>query len=89
VTDRIVLPALINISKKYGLSRDLTGIIVAIGNLIPETTTTILSFFRHGVKLTEFAIAVNVGGSVFIITVVPALAMLTTYGIKSLGGLAA
>ena len=56
----------------------MTGILVAIGNLVPELTTTILSFLRHGVKMTEFGMACNVGGGVLVVTVVPAIAMLIT-----------
>lgn len=49
---------------------------MAIGNLVPELTTTILSFLRHGVKMTEFGVACNIGTSIFVITVVPAVAIL-------------
>ena len=58
----------------------MTGIVVAIGNLIPELTTTILSFMRHGVKMTEFGVACNLGSACFTITVVPAVAFLLTQG---------
>jgi Ca2+/Na+ antiporter len=58
----------------------MTGIVVAIGNLIPELTTTILSFLRHGVKMTEFGVACNLGSACFTITVVPAVAFLLTQG---------
>ena len=54
----------------------MTGIIVAIGNLIPELTTTILSCMRHGVKMTEFGVGCNLGGACFTMTVVPAVAFL-------------
>jgi Ca2+/Na+ antiporter len=57
----------------------LTGILVALGNLVPELTTTILSFLKHGVKMTEFGVASNIGCSIFVITVVPAVAILLTY----------
>lgn len=56
----------------------MTGIIVAFGNLIPDITTTVQSFMRHGVKMTEFGIACNIGVSVFVITVVPAVVVLLT-----------
>lgn len=74
IADEFLMPSLKNIAKRYKLSKDLTGFIVAIGNLVPELTTTILSFLRHGVKMTEFAIATNVGASLFAMTVVPAVA---------------
>lgn len=72
------MPSLLNISRRYGMSRDVTGIIVAIGNSVPELTTTMLSFLKHGVKMTEFGLASNVGCAIFTITVVPAVAILLT-----------
>ena len=56
----------------------MTGILLAISNLIPELTTTILSFMRHGVKMTEFGVACNLGSACFTITIVPAVAFLLT-----------
>jgi Ca2+/Na+ antiporter len=58
------------------LSKDITGIVVAVGNLIPELATTILSFMQHGIKMTEFGIACNLGCASFSLTVVPAFAIL-------------
>ena len=78
IAEKFLLPSLLSISRNYGLSRDLTGILVAIGNMVPELTTTILSFMKHGVKMTEFGVAANVGTATFVITVVPAVAMLMT-----------
>ena len=60
------------------MSKDLTGIVVAVGNSVPELTTTMLSFSRHGVKMTEFGIASNIGCALFTITIVPAVAILAT-----------
>jgi Ca2+/Na+ antiporter len=74
IADELLMPSLKNIATRYKLSKDITGFIVAIGNLIPELTTTILSFLHHGVKMTEFAVATNVGASLFAMTVVPAVA---------------
>lgn len=74
IADEFLMPSLKNIAKRYKLSKDITGFIVAIGNLVPELTTTILSFLRHGVKMTEFGIATNIGASLFTITIVPAVA---------------
>lgn len=70
------MPSLINISKRYKLSKDVTGIVVAIGNLIPELATTILSFMSHGVKMTEFGVACNIGCAIFSLTIVPAFALI-------------
>jgi Ca2+/Na+ antiporter len=78
IAEKFLMPSLLNISKRYGMSWDLTGILVAIGNLVPELTTTILSFLKHGVKMTEFGVACNIGTSIFVITVVPAVAILMT-----------
>ena len=74
VAEEFLMPSLKNIAKRYQLSKDLTGFIVALGNLIPEVTTTVLSFLRHGIKMTEFAMATNIGASMFAITIVPAVA---------------
>lgn len=76
IGEKFLMPALLNIAKRYGLSKDMTGIIVAIGNLIPELATTILSFMSHGVKMTEFGVACNIGCAVFAMTIVPAFAIL-------------
>lgn len=76
ICEKFLLPCLFNIAHRYKLSRDLTGIIVAIGNIIPEMATTVLSFMRHGVKMTEFGLACNLGSACFCITMVPAIAIL-------------
>jgi Ca2+/Na+ antiporter len=68
-----------SISRRYRLSKDITGIVVAVGNGVPELTTTLLSFLKHGVKLAEFGVASNIGCAVLAITVVPAVAILATY----------
>jgi Ca2+/Na+ antiporter len=78
VAEHYLMPSLLNISRRYGLNRDLTGIVVAVGNSVPELTTTLLSFYKHGVKMTEFGVASNVGCALFTITVVPACAILMT-----------
>jgi Ca2+/Na+ antiporter len=44
IADKYLMPSLLNISKRYNLSKDITGVVVAVGNLIPELATTILSF---------------------------------------------
>lgn len=80
VSEKFLLPSLLNIAKRYGLSKDVTGIIVAIGNLVPELATTILSFLRHGVKMAEFGVACNLGSACFSLTMVPAIAILLNSG---------
>lgn len=49
VADKILMPVLLTISKKYELSKDHTGIVVAVGNLIPEAATTFNSFTRPNI----------------------------------------
>ncbi len=78
IAEHFMMPSLISISERYRLSKDLTGIVVALGGLVPEVTTTVLSFMRHGVKMTEFGIATNIGSAIFTITVVPSIAILAT-----------
>lgn len=79
IAEKFLMPSLMNISRRYKMSKDMTGIIVAMGNLVPELTTTVISFMKHGVKMTEFGVASNIGTGVFVITVVPAVAILMTY----------
>ena len=69
------MPVLIDISKRYGLSKDLTGLVVAIGNLIPEAATTFNSFTRPNIQMTEFGMATNIGCAAFSITMAPAIAV--------------
>ena len=76
IAETFMMPSLLAISCKYGLSKDLTGLVVAVGGLVPELTTTALSFFRHGIKMSEFGVASNIGCAIFTITVVPAVALL-------------
>lgn len=78
IAEKFMMPSLMNISRRYNMSWDLTGILVALGSLVPELTTTILSFLKHGVKMSEFGVACNIGTSLFVITVVPAVAILLT-----------
>lgn len=78
IAEHFLMPSLLAIARRYKLSRDITGIVVAVGNSVPELTTTMLSFMKHGVKMTEFGVASNVGCAIFSITVVPATAILLT-----------
>lgn len=76
LAEKFLLPSLLNISKRYSLSKDWTGILVAVGNLIPELAMTVLSFMQHGVKMTEFGVACNIGCAAFTLTMVPGMAVL-------------
>ena len=78
IADKFLLPSLQNISQRYNLSRDWTGIVVALGNLVPELALTVISFASHGIKMSEVAIACNVGCAACAISVVPAIAVLVS-----------
>ena len=63
------------------MSATIAGILIAFGIAVPELAVTLLSFQRHGIKMTEFGLA-NVFGSVaFCTTFVPAFAYLINYGL--------
>lgn len=47
-----------------------------------ELTAALLSFQRHGVKMTEFGLALIIGGLAFSISFIPVLAYVMNYGIK-------
>ena len=79
IADKFLLPSLLNISKRYNLSKDWTGILVALGNLVPELAFTVLSFISHGIKTTEVALACNIGCACCAISIVPAFAILINY----------
>ena len=75
------MPSLNNISKQYKLSASITGIMLAYGISVPELAVTLLSFQRHGIKMTEFGLASVIGSVVFVVTFVPAFAYFVNYGI--------
>ena len=77
-----MMPSLQSISERYHLSKDITGIMVAIGSSVPELTTTILSFMRHGVKMTEFGLALVIGGLAFAASMIPVVAYLLNFGLR-------
>ncbi len=76
ITDKFLLPAVLAIAHRYSLSRDTTGLLIGVANLVPETTTIFLSFSRPGIAMTEFAFVTNIGIAVTTLTAVPALAFL-------------
>ena len=81
MSEKFLMPALENITVKYKISATIAGILIAFGIAVPELAVTLLSFQRHGIKMTEFGLA-NVFGSVaFCSTFVPAFAYLINYGV--------
>lgn len=76
------MPSLVNVSNKYGLSKSITGILVAFGIAVPELAVTMLSFEKHGTKMTEFGLAAVFGGIPFCVAAVPAIAYLLNYGVR-------
>ena len=76
------MPSLENISAKYKLSATIAGILIAFGIAVPELAVTLLSFQRHGIKMTEFGLATVFGSVCFCTTFVPAFAHLLIYGVR-------
>ena len=56
-SEKFLMPSLNNISKYYGISQSMTGIMLAFGCAVPEVAVTMLSFQRHGIKMAEFGLA--------------------------------
>jgi Ca2+/Na+ antiporter len=81
MSEKFLMPSLENITKKYKLSDTIAGILIAFGISVPELAVTLLSFQRHGVKMTEFGLATVFGSVCFCTTIVPAIAHLLNYGL--------
>lgn len=73
ISEQFMMPALMQISLKYSLSKDLTGMTVALGNSVPELATTVLSFMGGSISMAELGLASNIGTAMFVITVAPAI----------------
>jgi Ca2+/Na+ antiporter len=82
MADKFLLPSMLNICKKYSLSKPIGGVLIAVGVSIPELTATMLSFQRHGVKMTEFGLALVIGGLAFATSMIPVVAYLLNFGLK-------
>ena len=82
MSEKFLMPSLENISEKYKLSATIAGILIAFGIAIPELSVTLLSFQRHGIKMTEFGLATVFGSVCFCTTFVPAFAYLVNYGCR-------
>ena len=76
------MPSLENISTKYRLSATIAGILIAFGIALPELAVTLLSFQRHGIKMTEFGLATVFGSVCFCASFVPAFAHLINFGVS-------
>jgi len=82
IQEKALFPSLLNIGKRYGMSKDFTGILLAFGNIIPEISVTILSFISHGIPLMEFGFTVNIAGATYCYTMVIGLAYVIAFGCK-------
>ena len=82
ISEKFLMPSLENISKKYKLSATIAGILIAFGIAVPELSVTLISFQRHGIKMTEFGLATVFGSVCFCTTFVPAFAHLVNFGIR-------
>ena len=82
ISEKFLMPSLENISAKYKLSATIAGVLIAFGITVPELAVTLLSFQRHGIKMTEFGLATVFGSVCFCTTFVPAFAYFANYGIR-------
>jgi len=82
MADKFLMPSMLNICKKYNLSKPIGGVLIAIGISVPELTATMLSFKHHGVKITEFGFALVIGGLAFSTSMLPVVAYLLNFGVK-------
>lgn len=81
IADKFLMKSLENITQRYGLSQAIAGILIAFGVAVPEVVVTILSFQRHGIKMTEFGVATILGSVCFATCFIPAVAHLANYGL--------
>lgn len=82
MVDKFLQPAMLNICTTYKLSKSIGGVLVAVGVSVTELTAALLSFQRHGVKMTEFGLALIFGGLAFSASFIPVIAYLINFGIK-------
>ena len=82
MADKFLLPAMLNICSKYNLSKSIGGVLIAVGVSVPELTATMLSFQRHGVKMTEFGLALVIGGLAFAASMIPVVAYILNFGLR-------
>lgn len=82
IAEKFLMKSLENITHRYNLSQSIAGILIAFGVAVPEVVVTILSFQKHGIKMTEFGVATILGSVCFATCFIPAIAHLTNYGLK-------
>ena len=82
MSDKFLMPSIENISNRYGFNKGIAGLLIATGISIPELVITILSFQKHGTKMTEFGLATVFGSIPFVIAFVPAVSYFAIYGIR-------
>ena len=80
MVDKFLQPAILTICDKYKLSKSIGGVLIAVGVSMTELTAALLSFQRHGVKMTEFGMALIIGGLAFSASLIPVLGYLMNFG---------
>jgi len=83
IADKFLMQSLENITERYHLSQSIAGLLIAFGVALPEVVVTILSFQRHGIKMTEFGVATILGSVCFATCFIPAAAHLAIYGLSN------
>lgn len=82
MADKFLMPCMQKICKNYELSPSIGGVLIAVGVSMPELTATMVSFQSHGVKMTEFGLALVMGGAVFADLCIPAVAYAMNFGCR-------
>lgn len=82
MAEKFLLPSMLKICEDYKISKPVGGVLIAVGMSMPELTATMLSFQEHGVKMTEFGLALVIGGLGFAISMIPAVAYLLNFGCR-------
>ena len=80
--DLFLMPAILNTSQRWGFSKTISAVLLALGVTVPELIVTMLSFHRHGVKMTEFGLAVVFGGIAFALSAIPVVAYTFNFGCR-------
>ena len=83
MSDKFLMPSLENISKRYGFNKSIAGLLIAIGISIPELVITIISFQKHGTKMTEFGLATVFGSIPFVMAFVPGVSYFAIFGVRN------
>ena len=82
ISEKFLMPSIGNIGTKYQMSTTVLGLLIAFGISVPECAVTMLSFQRHGIKMTEFGLATILGSVCFCTTFVPGAAHLINFGCR-------